>query len=107
MRFRAALLFAFLASATSAPGDVLEMKNGNVMNGKDAGGTATTVRFETGDGPQVVETAQIIALTFTAAPSAAAPAAAAAPAPPAAPAAQPVTVPPGTSLLVRMMDGIS
>jgi hypothetical protein len=88
--------------------DILELKSGSVMNGKYVGGTVGTVRFETTAGTQVIETAQIIALTFTsaAAPAgAAAPAAAAAPAPP--PAAANVTLPAGTMLLVRMMDSVS
>ncbi|MCZ7640801.1 MAG: hypothetical protein M5U12_34950 [Verrucomicrobia bacterium] len=64
--------------------DVLELKDGKTLNGKYAGGTASTVRFETSEGVQVPETSQILALTFTgagasstAAPPAAAPPAAA------------------------------
>jgi hypothetical protein len=89
--------------------DILELKNGNILNGKYAGGTAATVRFESSAGLQVIETSQIIALTFTTPPAAAAPVAAApiaaAPAPAAAPAT--VTLPAGTMLLVRMMDSVS
>jgi hypothetical protein len=96
-----------MMAALNAQADVLELKNGNVLNGKFVGGTAGTVRFESGAGMQVIETSQIIALTFTtpaAAPVAAAPAAAAT-----APAAAPstVTLPAGTMLLVRMMDSVS
>jgi hypothetical protein len=86
--------------------DILELKNGNVLNGKYVGGTAGTVRFETGAGMQVVETAQIIALTFTT-PAAAPVAAAPAPAPASAAAPSSVTLPAGTMLLVRMMDSVS
>ncbi len=91
----------------SARGDVLELKNGNILNGKYAGGSAGTVRFDAGSGLQVIETSQVIALTFTAPP--AAPAAAPAPTPATAPAANPTTftIPAGTLLLVRMMDSIS
>lgn len=86
--------------------DILEMNNGSVLNGKYVGGTAGTVRFETSAGMQVVETSQIIALTFTtpaAVPAVAAPPPAATP----APAVATVTLPAGTMLLVRMMDSIS
>jgi hypothetical protein len=80
-----------------------------VLNGKYTGGTAATLRFETSGGIQVIETSQIIALTFTTPPPAPAPAPTPAPASAPAPIAQPksVTLPSGTLLLVRMMDGVS
>jgi hypothetical protein len=99
--------------------DVLELKSGKSLTGKYAGGTAATVRFETSEGIQAFETSQVLALTFTggapaAAPTSAAPTAnatpvtAAAPAPATvAPAAASVTVPAGTTLLVRMVDPVS
>jgi len=93
------------AILVTARADVLELKNGSVLNGKYSGGTAGTVRFETSTGLQVIETAQLIALTFTSSSAAAAsPVAATAPA-----AASPktVTLPAGTMLLVRMKDSIS
>ena len=97
------LLLATLATLATlhTQADILELKNGNVLNGNYAGGTAGTVRFETSAGQQVVETPQIIALTFTAP----APAPVPAPAPAAAPSS--VTLPYGTMLLVRMMDSVS
>ena len=109
--------------ALAAPADVLELKNGTVLNGRYSGGTANTVRFETGGGLQVIETSQIVALTFTSSAAAATLAAAApaaapvvsAPVTPTAPAAAPapaakaksVTLPAGTMLLVRMIDAVS
>ncbi len=103
--------------------DVLELKNGTVLNGRYSGGTAGTLRFETSAGLQVIETSQVIALTFTTpAPTAPAPAPApsAAPAPALAPVAavpvatttapvhpKTVTLPTGTMLLVRIIDSIS
>lgn len=85
--------------------DVVELKNGQVLNGKYVGGTAATLRFETASGVQVLPTSDIIALTFT---SAGAAAAAPATPPPAAPAQnRTVTLPAGTMLLVRLMDGVS
>jgi hypothetical protein len=97
----------------SAHADILELKNGNVLNGKYVGGTAGTVRFDFGTGLQVIETSQIIALTFTtpAGPTAVATPAVAAPVviPPATPVVIPakVTLPYGTTFLVRMMDSVS
>ena len=85
--------------------DILELKNGNVLNGNYAGGTPGTVRFETGAGLQVVEISQLIALTFITPAGSIAPPAFAAPPPGAAPTM--VTLPYGTTLLVRMMDSVS
>lgn len=96
-----------LGCSLVARADILELKNGMILNGKYAGGTAGTVRFENDAGLQVLEIAQVIALTFTSPHSA--PAVAPAPTPAPAPVAQPqtVTLAAGTTLLVRMMDGIS
>jgi hypothetical protein len=103
------VMVAVLGLGLSVRGDILELKNGTVLDGKYAGGTAGTVRFETSAGQQVLETPQIIALTFTtpapAAVASAAPAPAQLPAPVAAPSS--VTLPAGTTLLVRMMDSVS
>ena len=49
----------------SSQADVLEMMNGAVLNGSYVGGTATTVRFETDSGLQVLGTDDILAITFT------------------------------------------
>jgi len=101
-------MVAVLGLGVSLHADILELKNGTVLDGKYAGGTAGTLRFETSAGQQVIETSQAIALTFTT-PAPAAPPPAAAPAPAPAPVAAPssVTLPAGTTLLVRMMDSIS
>jgi hypothetical protein len=105
------LIACLLGLGLSARADILELKNGNLLNGKYAGGTVGTIRFETAAGVQIIETAQVVALTFTASGAAAAPAPASATEPPSppAPVAQPqtVTLPAGTMLLVRMMDSVS
>ena len=106
---RICLTVGLVCWAMSVSADVLELKNGQILNGKYVGGTAGTIRFETADGTQVVETSQALALTFTVGTAAAvAPAATKAP-PPAAATAVPdtVSVPAGTTLLVRMVDGVS
>ena len=107
---------------TQSWADVLELKNGQVLTGKYAGGTAGTIRFDTAGSVQVVEASQALALTFAggvAPAEASAPAVAASVAPvQAAPAVAPaqaapvavaapgsVAVPAGTMILVRMVDG--
>jgi len=102
---------AFAASAFLTQADVLELKNGKVLTGNYVGGTAATIRFETSQGLQVIETGQALALTFTAGSSpttvtTAAPASTPAPVAP-APVATTASVPAGTTLLVRMVDGAS
>jgi hypothetical protein len=95
---------ALLVAAFAARADVLELKNGTILNGRYAGGSAGTVRFETSGGTQVLETSKIVALTFTtAAPTSSK---AAAPAPTAAKTSS-ISLPVGTTLVVRLMDGIS
>jgi len=118
MKIQKLVLLAVLVLAWGIPGhaDILELKNGSVLNGKYTGGTAGTLRFQTNAGVQVIQTAEIIALTFTGTGGQIAPLAT--PIPPQPVAAQPIapapasrprtmTVPGGTTLLVRMMDSIS
>lgn len=115
-------LLATLALALPAHADVLELKNGTILNGKYVGGTGATIRFEALGSLQVIATSDIIALTFTSSggnaaapvavpatpPPASQPPPAAAVAPTAAAASsKQVTLPAGTMLLVRMKDGIS
>ena len=54
-----------LVSGRASMADVLELKNGTILNGKYMGGTAATLRFEALSSIQVIETSRIIALTFT------------------------------------------
>ena len=87
--------------------DTVELRDGTLINGKYAGGTAQTVRIETAAGITVHPTDQVLAITFSAAsPPAATPPAAAAPVPAAVPTAAPspaaVTVPAGSVLTIRL-----
>jgi len=114
----AAILSAALAGAAAA--DTLELKDGRVLQGKFLGGTQATLRFQVDGDVQTFSTNDIVALTFTRGssqpqqmPAPAAPVAPAqAPAPAGPPASQnnydsnPVTLPAGQSLLVRMIDGV-
>jgi hypothetical protein len=61
-----------LLTARTVIADTFELRDGTLVNGKYTGGTATTVRVETAQGVQVLETAKILAITFGAAPSRAA-----------------------------------
>jgi hypothetical protein len=119
MKTRICLLFTVIVFALATPGiaDLLELKNGTMLNGKYMGGTAGTLRFDPGTGMQVIPTAQIIALTFTSAPGAASaqpqtappvtPVPTTATAPPVQSQPRTITLPTGTMLLVRMMDSVS
>jgi hypothetical protein len=93
-----------------AIGDTVEMRDGSLVQGKYVGGTAGTIRIEAAEGVKVIETANVLALTFSAAaPSSTAPAAAAA-SPPAAAApaaAIAVSVPAGTVLTIRLDAAVS
>jgi hypothetical protein len=114
MRHPNLLITAITLLAALSQADVLELKNGKKLSGKYAGGTGSTVGFETSEGMQMFETSQIVALSFdggsTAAytPSGATPTGAA---PAAAPGARSsggtVSIPAGTPLLVRMVDPVS
>jgi hypothetical protein len=66
------ILVGLMVVAPPAFGDLLELKNGQMLNGKYAGGTAGTMRFDTSAGQQVLPISQVIALTFTAPPAVAA-----------------------------------
>lgn len=111
------LTLVVLCCELSGRADILELKNGTILNGGYVGGTPGTLRFETNEGMQVIQTADIIALTFTTPAGTAAspppteaktsPAATAPVAPPPPSAPKKITLPTGTMLLVRMMDSVS
>src|SRR5262245_34197987 len=102
------LLFAgAVTAAITASADVLELKNGTTLSGTYSGGNPNAINFQTSAGMQVINPAQAVALTFTARGAAAAAPAAAAPAAAAPAAGNTVTLPAGTTLLVRLMDPVS
>lgn len=112
MRWTAGLAVALAASwmVLPAAADTLELRDGRVVNGKYLGGTQAQVRFEVKGRVEAFSVADIVAITFTGDEDAAGPA----PATHAAPArsgaisarSNKVTVPAGTRLLVRMIDGV-
>jgi hypothetical protein len=116
-----------------AQADVLELKNKSILQGKYAGGTSETIRFQVGAETKVIPLSDIVALTITpmgpgttsssqAAPSSGAPGTAAGvaagsaaggaaraqpgPAATATPAAAALSVPAGTQLDVVMDRGV-
>ncbi len=119
---RALVIAACAEGATRAAADTVEKRDGTILSGKYGGGTAGTIRLETPQGIVVIQTADVLALTFTGGPPAGAGAAAvdaAAPPPAPAPAAAtpqsappnaaavPVTVPAGTVLTIRVESPVS
>jgi len=111
--------FALLMLVSFAAADTLELKDGRIVQGKYMGGTQRTIRFMVDNEVKLFPIADVLALTFGEAGAAsetpAKPAAVVAATPaPAKTAAQTtaststgsVTVPAGTKLLVRMIDGV-
>ena len=107
MKTHQLLLAVLLSGAIAACADVLELKNGTVLSGTFAGGNADAINFQTSAGLQVISPGQAVSLTFTARTPAAAGAPGAATATAPAAASSSVTLPAGTTLLVRLMDPVS
>jgi hypothetical protein len=109
------LTLVVLCGAIPGWADILEMKNGTIFSGQYVGGTPGTLRFETNQGMQVIQTAEIIALTFTTPVAATVsprviesnPQSAVSPPTPPPSTPKKITLPTGTMLLVRMMDSVS
>lgn len=102
------LALVMIALAQNLPADTLELKNGTILSGKFEGGTATTLRFKNDSGEQNVDISQVVTLTFTSnSNTAPVPGGNAIPTPTGRAPAATVTIPAGTTLLVRMMDGVS
>ena len=135
LRLVLAAVFAPALIAGAAFGDTLELKTGQIVQGKFIGGSSLNIRFQVNGQEQVFATKDVLNIGFSdtgdsssvAAPAstpspAAAPvpqpnAAAAAPLPaaptpqiaqnpPTAPSGQIITIPAGTSVLIRMIDGV-
>lgn len=135
------LTIAATALAGIALGDTLELKSGEIVQGKFLGGSPLNIRFQVDGKEQIFATRDVLNIGFseaavessiaptrpaTAPPAPATPAAPAAAAVAATPAAQPlsapiatttpaprsspatraITIPSGTSVFVRMIDGV-
>src|SRR3989442_626495 len=119
MEVSLAFAVALFAVALPASADTLELKDGRVLHGRYLGGTAAQVRFEINGNVEVFRVREVVALTFTGRSSAASPPSPAASSEPGGVASREspsadsgtsargkVTVPAGTRLLVRMIDGV-
>ena len=113
------LLFVGLAwiglgmMSVSTSADTLQMKDGRVIQGRFLGGTQASVQFEANGKIELYDVDQVISITFTGAltPSSAMQTAPPTPVADASVASTPrrgpgVTVPAGTTLLVRMIDSV-
>jgi hypothetical protein len=90
---------AILATLTVASADTVTLRNGQKLNGTFLSGSPTQVQFQTNDGKKLtIQIGDIMGMTFTAPPP---------PPPPPRPAGRVVTVPAGTLLNVRIIDGIN
>ena len=97
----------------SASADTLQMKDGRVIQGRFLGGTQASVQFEANGKIDLYDVDQVLSITFTGASAASSASRIEPPIPAsessAASAPRPgsgVTVPAGTSLLVRMIDSV-
>jgi hypothetical protein len=100
--------------SVSASADTLQMRDGRVIQGKFLGGTQASVQFEANGKIELYDVDQVISLTFTGVPAASSRFQTA---PPVSPAgsrsasterrSSGVTVPAGTSLMVRMIDSVN
>src|SRR5215472_3798639 len=105
-----------LAFATCAIADTITLKNGSVINGTFLGGTARSVRVDAGDNIQNIDVADIVRIEFGGPPPTPPPTArregilrapdSAPPPPPPQYAAVGVTLPAGTTFVIRMIDAV-
>src|SRR5438270_4998774 len=99
--------------SVTASADTLQMKDGRVVQGKFLGGTQASVQFESNGKIELYDVDQVISITFSSTPTTSstirpaslAPVSESSPAP-APRSVSGVTVPAGTSLLVRMIDSV-
>ena len=86
---------ALLMLVSLAAADTLELKDGRIVQGKYMGGTQRTIRFMVDNEVKLFPVADVLAVTFGEAGAASE-----------TPTKGSVTVPAGTKLLVRMIDGV-
>lgn len=101
------LLLAVLISA-GARADTLELKDGRIIDGRYQGGTRNTLRFEVDGSLEVIPVEEVLALTFTGSASLAGAAAAEAThfGSPNPRLQERITVPAGSTLVVRMSETV-
>jgi hypothetical protein len=100
---------ATLAGAAAVWADTLELRDGRVIRGKYMGGTDVSIRMDVNGTERSFPISEVLALSFLESTGARMVPAESAPAAPAARRAETsdkVTVPAGTRILVRMIDGV-
>ncbi len=102
------LLLASVLLSAAAMADTLELKDGRLIHGHYMGGTATTLRFAVDGSVDVIPIDTVLALTFSGSDSLAETASAETTqvGSSAASAQERVTVPAGTTFLVRTLDSV-
>ncbi len=109
------ILTACFIVVLSAQADVLELKNGKVLNGKYLGGTQQSIRFQVGDKLEVISKDAALALTFSGSASAGSESSTSYSRPsydsstsysPSVTKYKSVTIPAGTSIMVTLVDSI-
>ena len=110
-----AILTACFIVVLSAQADVLELKNGKVLNGKYLGGTQQSIRFQVGDKVEVISKDTALALTFSGSARARSESSTSYSRPsydsrtsysPSKKIIKNVTIPAGTSIMVTLVDSI-
>jgi hypothetical protein len=93
--------------SVSASADTLQMKDGRVIQGRFLGGTQASVQFEANGKIDLYDVGQVLSITFTGASTASSSTPVSGSYVASAPrSGSGVTVPAGTSLLVRMIDSV-
>ena len=107
-RLRHITALLLLTATMPLQADVLELRDGTVLDGKYMGGTQSSMRFQAGGELRVIPLADILALTVTGREAAASnpPAQPAQPAAATASTANPATVAAGTRLRVKMTQQV-
>lgn len=103
-----ALVIICASAALALHGDTLTLRNGQILQGTFAGGSAGNINFATAQGTAAYPTNEVVSILFSETPApvvtnATAPTAPLQP----APAMQDVTIPAGTILYVRMQQQIT
>jgi len=103
-----AISLTLLTMSMPLEADVLELKDGSVLDGKYMGGTQSSMRFRVNDEVRVIPIGDILALTVTGSKATGSAPAAESTAPEAVASSPPktLTVPAGTRLLVKMADSV-
>lgn len=108
-RFNGFLVFGICLVTSSLSADSLQLKNGSLINGKFIGGTENEITFQIGSSVQKYEVRDLVSVRFesaTSTTSASSPSLTSRPPATTPVTASTVTIPTGTRISVRTIDGI-